>query len=92
MPRALLIALVLPALHAQSKPNLPNGNGRALVLRVCTKCHGAEMFAAIHMTRDEWKFEVDGMIARGAKASRQDARRIVDYLAKNLGPTAPAAK
>ena len=61
------------------------------MLRVCTKCHGIEMFAAIRMTRDEWKYEVDGMIARGAKASRQDARRIVDYLAKNLGPL-PARK
>jgi len=91
MVRALLVALLLPALRAQPAPSLPNTAGRALVLRVCTKCHGIEMFAAIRMTRDEWKYEVDGMIARGAKASRQDARRIVDYLAKNLGPL-PARK
>jgi hypothetical protein len=91
MVRALLAALLLPALPAQTASSLPNATGRALVLRVCTKCHREEMFAALHMTRDEWKYEVDGMIARGAKASRQDARRIVDYLAKNLGPL-PARK
>ena len=44
------------------------------------------MFAGIRMSRDEWKLEVDGMIARGAKANHQDARRIVDYLARNLAP------
>jgi hypothetical protein len=87
MSRALLAVLFLPALYAQPKAELPNAPGRAVVLRVCTKCHGIEMFANIHMTREEWKYEVDGMIARGARASRQDARRIVDYLARNLGPT-----
>jgi len=91
MVRALLAVLLLPVLHAQTASSLPNTTGRALVLRVCTKCHGIEMFSAIRMSRDEWKYEVDGMIARGAKASRQDARRIVDYLAKNLGPL-PARK
>jgi hypothetical protein len=92
MSRVLLAALLVPALHAQSKNELPDTPGRSLVIRVCTKCHGTEMFAAIRMTREEWKYEVDGMIARGARASRQDARRIVDYLAKNLGPAAPARK
>jgi hypothetical protein len=85
MLRALILTLVFPILSAQTKAELPNAPGRAVVLRVCTKCHGIEMFANIRMSRDEWKYEVDGMIARGAKANRQDARRIVDYLAKNLG-------
>jgi hypothetical protein len=86
MSRALLVTLLFPALHAQTKSELPNTPGRALVMRVCTKCHGTEMFAAIHMSREEWKYEVDGMIARGARANRQEARRIVDYLSRNLGP------
>jgi hypothetical protein len=90
MSRPLLIALLLPILHAQSTPELPDVPGRALVLRVCTKCHGIEMFANIRMSRDEWKYEVDGMIARGAKATRPEARRIVDYLAKNLGKSQPS--
>jgi hypothetical protein len=91
MFRALILSLVLPVLSAQTKAELPDAPGRPVVLRVCTKCHGIEMFAGIRMSRDEWKYEVDGMIARGAKANRQDARRIVDYLAKNLAPV-PAAR
>lgn len=85
MRRAVLIALLVPALYGQSKAILPDTPGRALVLRVCTKCHEAETFAGLRMSREEWKFEVDGMIARGAKANRQEARKIVDYLVKNLG-------
>jgi hypothetical protein len=85
MLRALILTLVLPIAAAQTKAELPNAPGRAVVVRVCTKCHGIEMFANIRMSRDEWKYEVDGMIARGAKANKQDARRIVDYLSKNLG-------
>jgi len=92
MSRALVYALILPSLHAQPKPELPDGPGKTVVMRVCTKCHGTEMFANIHMTREEWKYEVDGMIARGARASRQDARRIVGYLTRNLGPLPPARK
>jgi hypothetical protein len=85
MRRAILIVPLIAALYGQSKTELPNAEGRALVLRVCTKCHGVETFAGIRMTRDEWRFKVDSMITRGAKANRRDARRIVDYLAKNLG-------
>jgi len=65
---------------------------KRLLDRACTKCHGIEMFANIRLSRDEWKYEVDGMIARGAKATRAEARRIVDYLAKNLGPLPSARK
>lgn len=85
MRRAVLMVLLVGGLYGQSKANLPDAAGRALVLRVCTKCHEAETFAGLRMSRDEWKFEVDGMIARGAKAKRGEARKIVDYLAKNLG-------
>jgi len=36
------------------------------------------------MSRDEWKLEVDDMVARGAEGSEQEIRTVIDYLAKNL--------
>jgi hypothetical protein len=92
MRRAILIVPLIAAVYGHGKPELPKAEGRALVLRVCTKCHGVETFAGIRMSRDEWKFKVDSMISRGAKANRRDARRIVDYLAKHLGPEDAAGK
>jgi hypothetical protein len=80
--RGAVLILLVRAASAQTLPDTP---GRRLVLQVCTKCHGAEMFAALRLTRAEWKYEVDGMVARGARANRAQARRIVDYLAANLG-------
>jgi hypothetical protein len=64
---------------------LPDRPGKKIVVQVCTKCHPAETFAGLRLSRSEWQYEVDGMIARGAKANRAQARRIVNYLAANLG-------
>jgi hypothetical protein len=88
MRRAALIGAMAAALGAADNSLLPNKSGKKLVVQVCTKCHPAETFAGLRMTRKEWKHEVDGMIARGAKANRAQARRIVDYLAANLGKPA----
>ena len=70
---------------AAAAQDLPEAPGKALVLHVCTQCHGVEAFAGLRLTREEWKFEVEGMVARGAKASRAQTRRIVDYLSNKLG-------
>jgi hypothetical protein len=85
MRRAALIGAMAAALAAADNKILPNRPGRKLVVQVCTKCHPAETFAGLRLSRKEWRHEVDGMIARGAKASRVQARRIVDYLASNFG-------
>ena len=84
MRRAALIGLWATG-TAISQDALPDRPGKKLVLQVCTKCHPAETFTGLRLTREEWKHEVNGMIARGAKANRDQARRIVDYLASNLG-------
>jgi hypothetical protein len=83
MMRLALILLTASTALAQDA-GLPDRPGKKLVLQVCTKCHPAETFAGLRLTRQEWQHEVEGMIARGAKANRAEARRIVDYLAKNL--------
>jgi len=68
---------------------LPDANGKQEVLRMCTPCHGTETFAASRMSRDQWKAEVDNMIARGARGSDAEVQAVIDYLAQNLGAPAP---
>ncbi|HKE28204.1 MAG TPA: PQQ-binding-like beta-propeller repeat protein [Bryobacteraceae bacterium] len=72
--------------------DLPDAPGKAVVLRVCTKCHGTGAFAQNRMSRDEWRSEVNSMVARGATGTRQDLRTVVNYLAKHLAPPKDAGK
>jgi hypothetical protein len=66
--------------------SLPDDTGKPEVIRMCTSCHGTDTFARTRMSRDEWKAEVDNMIARGAHGTERGVRLVVDYLARNLAP------
>jgi cytochrome c5 len=65
--------------------DIPDGEGKDLVLKVCTPCHGTVEFSAKRLTRKEWDDKVDNMAARGARASDEEFDVIVKYLAKNFG-------
>lgn len=65
--------------------DLPEGRGRDLLTSVCTDCHGPDTITAQRRTRAGWDFVVQDMVSRGANASDDDARTIVDYLARYLG-------
>ena len=60
-------------------------DGKALLERTCTKCHGLTSTLKQHNTSDRWAAIVDDMIARGAEGSDADFEKIIDYLAKNFG-------
>ncbi len=68
-----------------SNVELPDAEGKPLVVRVCGKCHGVETFVRSRMSRQDWKNEVDNMVARGAVADAREVSAIVDYLTLNLG-------
>ena len=72
-----------PALKAPVR--MSEQQERALVSRVCTKCHGMAAFKGRRLSRDEWIDEVDSMVARGAEANDDDVAGIVDYLTRNYG-------
>jgi len=71
----------LTAAHAQ----LPDGEGKALVERVCAKCHDLEATARSRNTRERWTEIVDDMASRGAEATDAEFDQIVEYLARNFG-------
>jgi len=71
---------------------LPDGLGKDIVQRVCgATCHGPEIITGRGRTREDWSNVVNGMVARGAKASASEFSDIVEYLGKNLPPRAGAA-
>ena len=66
-------------------PELPPGPGRETLIRVCSDCHGVDVFEAQRRTRAQWSEVVRDMVARGANAAEDDERVMVDYLAVALG-------
>ncbi len=82
-----LCLLTIPVALAQEKsdPNLPEGAGKKVVERVCTKCHDSEGFSHSRNARQRWENIVDDMVSRGAEATDAEVELIVEYLATNLG-------
>jgi cytochrome c5 len=74
------------AANAAAAASLPEGEGKAIVLSACTKCHGAANFSTLRMSRTAWKDEVEDMKDKGAIGTDDDFNKIIDYLAKNFPP------
>ena len=64
---------------------LPPGPGRETLVRVCSDCHGVDLFEGQRRTRAQWGEVVRDMIARGANAAGDDEKVMIDYLAAVLG-------
>ena len=102
MYRGLLLSALFAATVAAQGPRpapakptarpLPDGPGKEIVQRVCgATCHGPEIITGKGYTRENWSNVVNGMVARGAKASAAEFSDIVEYLGKNLPPRAGTA-
>jgi quinoprotein glucose dehydrogenase len=66
-------------------PPLPEGEGKELVVRRCTTCHGTGVFSKVRMGRVGWEDEVADMVERGAEGTEEEIRKVVDYLVKHFG-------
>ncbi len=64
---------------------LPDGEGKQTVIRMCTKCHGPAVFRKVKMGRLAWEDEVAAMVERGAVGTEEEIKTVVDYMAKNFG-------
>lgn len=72
---------------ARSTPaQLPDTAARAIVQRACgNQCHNLKTVTAPRLTRDGWMTMVDTMKARGATATSDEVKTIVDYLYRHFG-------
>ena len=71
--------------------DLPPGEGRETLQKVCTQCHDIESIPRLRYSREDWSNLVYSMKDMGADATGPELEQIVDYLTKNFGKTAPAA-
>lgn len=82
-PSILHLALVL----ASDENTLPPGEGQAIVQQKCSSCHALKVVTGKRASRQQWSTIVDRMITRGADVSEDDIDTLLDYLAKNFGPS-----
>jgi competence protein ComEA len=89
--RAVLTFLAVAPLLAVplSAQQLPEGPGKAEVLKVCGGCHQAERSASVRLTREGWEGVITDMIQRGAKGSDDEFNAILQYLSTHFLGDAP---
>jgi len=87
---AVVVSFVLPAQSQRGQRGgvpfeLPEGNGKETVGKVCTVCHElGENISRNNFNRADWGFVVQRMIAHGAPLPKDQAPMVADYLAKSF--------
>lgn len=74
-----------PSASAAKAVKLPEGIGKELVETSCKDCHGLGTITEARFKQEEWRAEVDDMIAKGAKVRDDQFDIIVRYLAAHFG-------
>jgi virginiamycin B lyase len=83
--------------HELQPPNLPEGEGKAIVEAKCGQCHFLHRPTQMRWSRNNWEKKIAWMRERihdkpGAQdLTDQEEKIVVDYLAKNFSDTAPKA-
>ena len=85
----ILSASLVPTSWGQ---DLPAGEGRETLKRVCTSCHDIESIPQLRYSRAEWANLVFTMKDNGAEATGAELDQIIDYLVKNFGKGGDASK
>lgn len=81
--------MILTAVFAASvwAQDLPDGPGKDTTVRICTGCHGQEMFAGARKSSGDWDSTITEMTDKGLSISDDDYATVLNYLSTNLGPT-----
>ena len=64
---------------------LPPGEGRDSVARLCGSCHGLSTVTGARRTATDWKRITDDMLARGNQGTPSDSAAIAAYLTARFG-------
>ena len=64
---------------------LPEGEGRDLIQRACTQCHGVDKITGTRKDLKGWQTCVKDMVRLGAKLRPAEQPKAVAYLVKNFG-------
>jgi competence protein ComEA len=64
---------------------LPEGKGKAVLLRACVQCHEIEVATRNRYTEAGWRQMVNTMVERGAELSDPETADVIAYLSKYFG-------
>lgn len=79
-------AVLTSTLGLVARQELPEGEGRALTLRLCSnECHGIEKVVAERKSKSQWVETMETMRTDGAKGSDDEFKIIVTYLTTHFG-------
>jgi competence protein ComEA len=85
-PAIASVALAVVAVAAGNQSaELPEGKGKAALLRACVACHEIDVATRSRYTETGWRRMVDGMVERGAELSEPEIVDVTAYLAKYFG-------
>src|SRR5262249_47299913 len=79
--------------HELQPPNLPEGEGKAIVEGKCGQCHFLHRLTQMRWTHDNWTKKIAWMRERiherrgAVDLTDQEEKTVVDYLAKNFSNT-----
>ncbi len=68
---------------------LPDGPGKAAVIKMCIDCHDTGNFRKARLSAEEWSDSVADMMQRGAQGTPAEVEAAVAYLDKFFGKGAP---
>ena len=73
-------------------PRLPPGEGRDVMIRVCSQCHSPDSAADQQLGPEGWQDLVNQMVETGAEATPDEFDLIVRYLSKAFPPPKQASQ
>ncbi len=78
----------ITAKHFDPNIDLPDSEGRELVLRACTRCHELGGLSAYkgYWGLAQWKEMVEGMVKNGAVLRADEQDIVAAYLTRHFGP------
>jgi quinoprotein glucose dehydrogenase len=80
------VAALRTAPHAKlGNSNLPDGQGKAIVQRMCGTCHPIDLVTSERHDRAGWSTLVQTMVARGATGTKEQIQQVIDYLTTHFG-------
>jgi hypothetical protein len=99
--RSLIFLIVFaPLCVAQEEPKshppgieLPEGEGKILLLAACTRCHDLKGLPAYRNYWDSvrWRAMIETMVTNGAPLNTQQTGELAEYLAQYFGKPSPVS-
>lgn len=79
----LAAAAFLTSVGPAAAQTFPDGPGKDILEKKCSTCHAPEQVTTFGRSAEEWHEVVVNMIDLGAEVNEEEAKVLVEYLAKN---------